>query len=296
MALFEIKKRLESVSDTRKITQALQMVAASRMKGFQRKAVHARAYSDALLNALRLASPKMEELPLFTPRATGRIVFVLLTANKGLCGALNARLVSELFSSDRFRSAAPERRLLMTIGNKGYEAALRSGYPVERHFNEIGEDIDALQAMAVIGPIVEAWESGEASEVVLCAPHYRNPFESDPTVRDFLPLSATLPEPDPALPEAQPYFEPDPARVADSLSHQIIQSMFLQAFYELKAAEYSSRMVAMKKASDAASDVVSALTLEYNKTRQAAITAQLSELACADEAMQDEESVPVAVS
>lgn len=296
MALFEIKKRLESVADTRKITQALQMVAASRMKGFQRKAVHARAYTDALLQALRLAAPKMEELPLFTPRTTGRTVFVLLTANKGLCGALNARLVSELFSSERFRSVAPERRALMTVGNKGYEAALRAGYPVERHFSEIGEDIDALQAMGVIGPIVSAWESGEASEVVLCAPHYHNPFESNPTVRDFLPLAAALPEPDPEIPVPRPYFEPDPARVADALSHQVIESLFLQAFYELKAAEYSSRMVAMQKASDAASDVVSALTLEYNKTRQAAITAQLSELACADEAMQEEEPIPAAVS
>lgn len=308
MPLLEIKKRLQSTQDSKKITQALELVAASKMKGFQKKALGSRAYALDLLHALKSIMPHWETLDFAQNREQGKTVFVLLTSNKGLCGTLNARLVSSLLKSNSWKTCKPEERILITIGKKGNEAARRQGFTAQMDFEGITEELTPLGSLEIIDKILSYWKSGEANKIILVSPHYVNAFTSVPTHKIYLPFSLDMLKSHSVEgPQNQDtgainadigdegeklmYLEPGKDEILNLLSMQIIHALFDQSFYELKASEYSSRMVAMKKSTDAATDIISALTLEYNKVRQSIITQQLAELATASEAMEEEELV-----
>ncbi len=286
--LVEIKKKIGAVQNTRKITKAMELVAASRMKQFQRKAVGTRSYAWSLLDALQQDVVSLQETVFGEHRETGKVLFVILTSDKGLCGALNQQLIRTLWRSERWRMLPPEERALITIGKKSFEAATHAGItPLER-FEGLSEQMTPVKALAVIDKILGYWERGEVREIVFVSPHYVNPFTFHPTLKTYLPFNAGMIETHTtwrgggatATPEAMPidFHEPSKERVREALAIQLIETLFLQAFYELKATEYSSRMVAMKNATEAADEMVRSLTLSYNKARQGAITQQLAEL------------------
>lgn len=288
--LVEIKKKIGAVQNTRKITKAMELVAASRMKQFQRKAVGTRGYAWSLLDALQQNVASVQETVYGELREKGPVLFVLLTSDKGLCGSLNQQLIRTLWRSDRWKSLAEGDRRLITIGRKSFEAATHAGIkPIER-FEGLVEQMTSLKALAVIDVILGYWERGEVREIVFVAPHYVNPFTFHPTVKTYLPFTAEMvathaewrEKKEEAVLEQEAsidFHEPSKERVSEALATQLMETLFLQAFYELKATEYSSRMVAMKKATEAADEMVGSLTLSYNKARQGAITQQLAELA-----------------
>jgi F-type H+-transporting ATPase subunit gamma len=203
---------------------------------------------------------------------------------------LNQQLIRTLWRSPAWKDLAQEDRRLITIGRKSFEAATHAGVkPLER-FEGLSEQMTSLKALEVIDIILGYWERGEVREVVFVSPHYVNPFVFHPTVKTYLPFTSDMVAThfawreqgaEAPLGEEVPvdFHEPSKERVSESLATQLMETLFLQAFYELKATEYSSRMVAMKKATEAADDMVGALTLSYNKARQGAITQQLAELA-----------------
>ncbi|MBP6944725.1 ATP synthase F1 subunit gamma [Patescibacteria group bacterium] len=287
--LVEIKKKIGAVQNTRKITKAMELVAASRMKQFQRKAVGTRSYAWGLLDALQQDVASLQETVFGERRETGKVLFVILTSDKGLCGALNQQLIRTLWRSERWKALAPHERALITIGKKSFEAATHAGItPLER-FEGLSEQMTPVKALAVIDKILGYWERGEVKEIVLVSPHYVNPFVFHPTLKTYLPFTSDMIEThgvwrgdgaSAVVPEAMPvdFHEPSKERVSEALAIQLIETLFLQAFYELKATEYSSRMVAMKNATEAADEMVRSLTLSYNKARQGAITQQLAEL------------------
>lgn len=286
--LVEIKKKIGAVQNTRKITKAMELVAASRMKQFQRKAVGTRSYAWSLLDALRQDVTSLQETVFGEHRETGKVLFVILTSDKGLCGALNQQLIRTLWRSERWKGLPPEGRALITIGKKSFEAATHAGItPLER-FEGLSEQMTLAKALAVIDKILGYWERGEVKEIVLVSPHYVNPFVFHPTLKTYLPFTSDMIETHAvwrgdgatASADAMPidFHEPSKERVREALAIQLIETLFLQAFYELKATEYSSRMVAMKNATEAADEMVCSLTLSYNKARQGAITQQLAEL------------------
>lgn len=288
--LVEIKKKIGSVQNTRKITKAMELVAASRMKQFQRKALSARSYARNLLEVLRADEVRMDELIYGEQREHGAVLFVLLTSDKGLCGSLNQQLLRSLWSGDRWKAIPDSERLLMTVGRKGHEAAAYAGVTPIARFDGLPERLSVIDVLPMISVILGYWERKEVREVILIAPHYVNPFTFHTTQKTYLPLSAEMagthlewstgsvaPTESPARVSVE-WQEPDRGRVAQALAHQLIEMLFVQAFYELKATEYSSRMVAMKNATEAADDLVQTLTLSYNKARQSAITQQLAEL------------------
>ena len=288
--LVEIKKKIGAVQNTRKITKAMELVAASRMKQFQRKAFGSRTYAWSLLDALRQDVVQLHETRFGEIRDQGRVLFVLLTSDKGLCGSLNQQLIRTLWKSPRWTALAPEDRALITVGRKSFEAATHMGVKPLKHFEGLSEQMTALKAMPVIDHILGYWERKEVKEVILISPQYVNPFTFHATSKTYLPFTDDMIQNNlqwrtPASQEGVTastatvdLHEPSKEEVGDALATQIVEMLFVQAFYELKAAEYSSRMVAMKNATEAADEMVRSLTLSYNKARQTAITQQLAEL------------------
>lgn len=303
--LAEIKKHIQSTKNTQKITQAMQLVAANKMKTFQKKAVSARQYAWSLLEGLAMCHQSIETLPYAEKRSEGKVLFVFITSDKGLCGALNVRMMETIFKSKKWLETPTEERYLITIGRKGYETALRRGFKVEKHYPEVTEQMDQFSSLSIINDIIEYWNKNIVKEVVLISTHYVNPFITIPNMKTYLPFS---------VPMIQEYlrwqytpvsevareivlknnliiFEPSHDRVVDVLARQLVQMLFLQGFNEFKASEYSSRMVAMKKATEAADELIHGLTLQYHKSRQGAITQQLCELAAGSEAVESEQMV-----
>lgn len=297
--LIDIKKKIQSVQGTRKITQAMEMVAASRMKGFQRKALASRAYAKALVAGLDEARASWGELLFAESREKGKTLFVVVTSDKGLCGSLNQQLIRSLLREPRWNALGNEEKLLFTIGRKSFEAVHARGIPVEKRFDGLKEDLKPLDALVIVHEIVSRWTTGEVREVLFVEPEYVNAFTTRVLVKQYLPFSEEMVESHLGDGEAQSvkrktqsassdpklFFEPTREVLIEKLAEQLLEALFSQAFFELKASEYSSRMVAMKHATEAAGDMIKALTLEYNKARQSAITQQLAELAGAGAAM-----------
>jgi F-type H+-transporting ATPase subunit gamma len=294
VSLIEVKQQIKSTKNTKKITKAMQLVAASKMKKFQKVALNSREFSRMLVSTLRLSGGSIAETS-FGNSSGEKKLFVLLTSDKGLCGAMNTRLLRVLFKGDLWQGLADDEKDLITIGKKSSESAKYMGIRVMHSYNAVTEEMTPLEALKIIDKILEAWETGEYGEVYLVSPWYVNPFVFNARAKKMLPLSNQMMQeylteegidwqrgeevPDTVL------FEPSRERVAEGLALQIVRGMFTEAFYQLKATEYSSRMVAMKKATEAADDQIKILTGKFNKARQAAITQQLAELASASEAM-----------
>lgn len=303
MSLIEVKNKIQSTKNTKKTTKAMQLVAASKMKRFQVTAIHAREYALALMRHFRLMKAGLGETP-YGKSEGEKTLFVLLTSDKGLCGAMNTRLQKQLFKSETWTSLPENKRDLITIGRKSTETMRYGGIPVRDSFTQVVEEMTPMDAMPIISAIMEAWDSGEYKEIRLISPWYVNAFLFHTLEKVMLPLTdeaiieyLNVPEgeEDASLAEMgdTTIYEPNQERVAEVLAKQIVEARFIEAFYQLKATEYSSRMVAMKKATEAADDQIKILTGKYNRARQAAITQQLSELAAASEAMSTQNSYEI---
>jgi F-type H+-transporting ATPase subunit gamma len=289
-ALIETKERLGSTRDTHKITKSLQLVAASRMKYYQKKAVAVRTFSEEILQQMRLAGSSSFDDRFTKGNTNGKRLFVIITSNKGLCGNLNQRVLKQLFTSAVWQQTSEEDRAVITIGKKSTDAMRRLNIPTIARFPTVLETLDPLGALAVIDKIIKPWEDGLYGEVYLVYPRYISPFVNEPTVKKYLPYEKSLPNTETSAESAQlpVYLEPSPEAVREALWHQFIQMLFVTGFYEMKASEYSSRMIAMKKATDAAQEMIDTLTLELNKARQAKITQELAELAGASLAEEED--------
>lgn len=297
--ILEIKKKIHGIKNTRKITKAMQLVAASKMRQFQKRAVHARGFVWDLLKVL-YSNLSEESQSLYTEkRESGKTLFVLYTSDKGLCGGLNTKLINGLFRSKKWTDLKEEERALITIGKKAQNFANNNKIPVTKHFTGIPEKLSNLDAIKVVDAIFELWQKeGELKEVIFIAPHYKNSFTFYPVVKTFLPFSqeavkGILAESDEELTDSESLnqfmiYSPDQETVLDRLYEQIIQALFIESFLQLKASEYSSRMIAMQNATDAADKITANLTLVYNKARQQAITQEIAELIGASMAISEE--------
>ncbi len=291
--LNEIKKKIKATKNTRKITKAMQLVAASKMRVFQKRAVHSRQFAWELLEVLRHNLDEQISTTLTEKRDSGKTLFVLYTSDKGLCGALNTRILKALLSSKKWNEMSESDRLLMTIGKKSYDFATFRGMPVAKSFNSINEKMTSLDALDIVNEIIEYWTKHKVREVVMVAPHYKNSLVYYPVMKTYLPFSEEMvkehleaverAEGKTGMSEAfhaEPLIEYEPSQehFVQVLVQQIVSSLFVQSFLELKASEYSSRMIAMQNATDAAGDMIHKYSLQYNKARQAAITQEIAEI------------------
>lgn len=276
-SLLDVRKKIESTKNTQKITKAMQLVAASKMKHFQKAAAATHAYAEDIRRAMAATGASAE----LSGEEKGYTLFVLLTSDKGLCGAMNAQILRALGDYAVWRQTPTTERKVVAIGRKASEAARRLGLPLIATHENVPEKLDSLRAWALIGEMLAPWDNGDCRAVHIIAPHHQSAFVYHVRPRQFLPVAVGTSEGAPVAHLA----EPSRPAVAQTLARRVLEAEFMEAFAHLKATEYSSRMVAMKKATDAAVEQVKMLTSVYNKARQAKITQELAELAAASEAM-----------
>lgn len=290
-SLSGIKKQISGIKGTRKITKAMQLVAASKARSFQNKAVTIRDFALELLYILHHNHQHLDHGPLTVePKNAEKVLFVLYSSDKGLCGALNNHLAKKLLTSKEWNETPENLRTVMTVGKKAANFADYNGLNVVERVEGVSEKLTNFDALHHADDIVDIWEQGEYKKVYMVAPHYKNTFTAYPVVKQFLPMSSHALEAhigvdeesfDKELPNVENdfmIFEPSNGVVTDRLINDLVHTLFMQAFYELKAAEYGSRMIAMQNATDSADKLIQEKTLVYNKARQAAITQEIAEI------------------
>jgi F-type H+-transporting ATPase subunit gamma len=279
----EIRGKIKSVENTKKITKAMEMVAASKMRKAQDRMRGARPYSEKIRNiAANLAAANPEFSHPFLAKARDNnakaVGFIIVTTDKGLCGGLNTNLLRLVTSKFRDVETAGNKIQTVAIGNKGLGFLNRTGVPVVAHVTQIG---DTPHLEKLIGPVkvmLEEFEAGKLDAVYLCYTKFINTMKQEPTVEQLLPLPEAKMQADKGAHKWDYIYEPDAPAVIDDLLKRYVEALVYQAVAENLASEQSARMVAMKSASDNAGNVIGELKLIYNKTRQAAITKELSEI------------------
>ncbi|WP_426340633.1 F0F1 ATP synthase subunit gamma [Pseudoduganella sp. S-14] len=278
----EIRGKIKSVENTKKITKAMEMVAASKMRKAQDRMRAARPYSDKIRNiAANLANANPEYTHPFLAEAgteAKAVGFIIVTTDKGLCGGMNTNVLRMVTNKTRELEAAGNKIEAVAIGNKGLGFLNRIGVPVVAQATQIG---DTPHLEKLIGPVqvmLEKFQEGKLDAVYLCYTKFINTMKQEPMVEQLLPLTADKMKADDKSHNWDYIYEPDAASVIDELLERYIEALVYQAVAENLASEQSARMVAMKSASDNAGNVIGELKLVYNKTRQAAITKELSEI------------------
>ena len=276
----EIRGKIKSVENTKKITKAMEMVAASKMRKAQERMRAARPYSDKIRNiAANLAQANPEYTHAFMESNDARTTgFIVVTTDKGLCGGLNTNVLRAVTSKLKELHAAGDEANAVAIGNKGFSFLNRIGAKVVSHVTQLG---DKPHLDALIGPVkvlLDAYSEGKIKAVYLCYTKFVNTMRQEPVVEQLLPLTAAHLQADKDQHSWDYIYEPDAQTVIDDLLVRYVEALVYQAVAENMASEQSARMVAMKAATDNAGSVIGELKLIYNKTRQAAITKELSEI------------------
>lgn len=280
----EIRGKIKSVENTKKITKAMEMVAASKMRKAQDRMRAARPYSDKIRNItahLSQANPEYRSPYMRTGGTAKKVGFIVVTTDKGLCGGLNTNVLRAVTNKMRELQGAGVAVEAVAIGNKGYGFLNRIGARVVSHAIQLG---DAPQLEKLIGPVkvmLDAFVAGSLDAVYLCYTQFINTMKQEPQVQPLLPLSAQHLQQSAEEKKAYGWdyiYEPDAPSVIDELLTRYIEALVYQAVADNMASEQSARMVAMKSATDNAGNLIAELKLVYNKTRQAAITKELSEI------------------
>jgi len=277
----EIRGKIKSVENTKKITKAMEMVAASKMRKAQERMRSARPYAEKIGNiAAELAKANPEYRHPFlvkNERATGAGM-VVVTTDKGLCGGLNTNLLRAATTKLRELESAGQKTDVVAIGGKGFGFMNRVGARVVAHATQLG---DQPHIETLIGPVkvlLDAYAEGKLSAVYLCYTKFINTMKQEVVVQQLLPLKASDMATEKQAHSWDYLYEPDAATVIDELLVRYTEALVFQAVAENMASEQSARMVAMKAATDNAGNLINELKLVYNKTRQAAITKELSEI------------------
>lgn len=275
----EIRTKIKSVQNTQKITRAMEMVAASKMRKAQERMRAARPYGEKIRNVaahLSHAHPEYKHPFLIARTGAKRVGVIMVTSDKGLCGGLNTNVIRMVLGQMKAWEAAGTQVDACALGGKGFGFLQRMGGNVLSHFSGLG---DTPHLEKLIGPVkvmLDAYMEGKIDELHLCYTRFINTMKQEPVMEKLLPLSGE------DLGAAQGHwdyiYEPDAKTVIDELMSRYIEALVYQAVAENMASEQSARMVAMKAASDNAGNVIDELKLIYNKTRQAAITKELSEI------------------
>ena len=278
----EIRTKIKSVQNTRKITKAMEMVAASKMRKAQERMRKARPYADKIRNIaahLATANPEYRHPFLVNHDSVKAAGFNVITTDKGLCGGLNTNILRAFTTKLRELTNAGETVITSAIGNKGFGFLNRIGAKVVSHAVQMG---DTPHLEKLIGPVkvqLDAYTRGEIDQVFICYTRFINTMKQEPVIEQLLPLTADRLQGETSPEYSWDYlYEPDAQAVLDELLVRYIESLVYQAVAENMASEQSARMVAMKAASDNAKKVIEDLQLTYNKARQAAITKELSEI------------------
>ena len=276
----EIRTKIKSVENTRKITRAMEMVAAAKMRKAQERMRHARPYAEKIASVAAHFSKAHPEYkhPFVIARDTiKRVGLILVTTDKGLCGGLNTNALRLTLNKLKAWDEQKVEVDVCAIGSKGLGFIQRLGANIASQVTHLG---DTPHMEKLIGPVqvmLDAYKEGRIDAIYMVYSRFVSTMKQEATLTQLVPLSAE--ENDEASSEHWDYiYEPEARSVVDSLMVRYIEALIYQAVAENMACEQSARMVAMKSASDNAKNVISELKLVYNKTRQAAITQEISEI------------------
>ena len=274
----EIRNKIKSVENTRKITKAMEMVAASKMRKAQERMRAARPYGEKIRRVAGNLSHALTEYkhPFLVNRDPANVGVILVTSDKGLCGGLNSNILRLAVVKMKELESRGIKFQATCIGNKGLGFMQRAGGKITSHVTALG---DTPHLEKLIGPVkvqLDAYMKGEIDALYIGYTRFINTMKQEPVFEQLLPLSGE------AVGSAKTkwdyVYEPDAKAVIDDLLIRYVEALIYQAVAENMASEQSARMVAMKSASDNAKNVIGELKLVYNKARQAAITKELSEI------------------
>ena len=275
----EIRAKIKSVENTRKITRAMEMVAAAKMRKAQERMRAARPYAEKIRNVaahLSRANPEYKH-PFLVKREDNRnIGLIVVTSDKGLCGGLNTNILRLAVNNMKSWEGEGKGIQVCTIGNKGLGFMSRIGAKVKSHLIGLGDTPHLEKLIGAVKLMLDAYTAGEIDAIHISYNRFVNTMKQEPCVEQLLPLSGE--QMGTAEGSWDYIYEPEAKQIIDELLVRYIESLVYQAVVENMASEQSARMVAMKAASDNAKSVIGELKLVYNKARQAAITREISEI------------------
>ncbi len=281
----EIRGKIKSFENTKKITKAMEMVSVAKMRKAQERMRAARPYAEkirSLAANLAAAAPEYKHPFMLKNESAKTAGFILVTTDKGLCGGLNTNVLRAVTNKLKEVEASGQKSEAVAIGNKGYGFLTRIGAKVVSHATQLGDKPTLEKLIGPVKVLFDAYAEGRLSVVYLCYTRFINTIKQEPVVVQLLPLSAESLAADKSA-DGQSHswdylYEPDAATVIDELLVRYTEALVYQALAENMASEHSARMVAMKAATDNAGNLIGELKLIYNRTRQAAITKELSEI------------------
>ena len=276
----EIRTKIKSVENTRKITRAMEMVAASKMRKAQERMRAARPYAEKIRQVaahLSRANPEYKHPFLVKRDVIKNVAVIIITSDKGLCGGLNTNILRLVVARMKELEGENKGISICAIGNKGFSFMSRIGAKVKSHMIGLGDIPHIEKLIGAVKVMLDAYNAGEIDAIYISYNGFVNTMKQEPRMEQLLPLSSESLEP--ANGSTWDYiYEPDAKVVVDELLVRYIESLVYNAVTENQASEQSARMVAMKAASDNAKEVIGELKLIYNKARQAAITKEISEI------------------
>jgi F-type H+-transporting ATPase subunit gamma len=274
----EIRTKIASIKNTQKITKAMQMVAASKIRKAQDRMQAARPYAEKLRNVighLRLANPDYKH-PFLIDRPVKGVGIIIISADRGLAGGLNINLFKAALAQIKEAQGRGEKVHLCLIGLKAVAFFRRLGIPVDASVTHLGDRPSIAQLIGTVKVMLDLYRNNEIDKLILVNNVFVNTMTQKGTVSQLLPVQATDEK---NLQEHWDYiYEPSAAELLDALLMRYVESQVYRGAVENAASEQAARMVAMKAATDNAGDLISELQLIYNKARQAAITTELSEI------------------
>ena len=275
----EIRTKIKSVENTRKITKAMEMVAASKMRKAQDRMRASRPYADKIRNVaahLSFAQSEYRHPFLIKRDVVKNVGLIVVSSDKGLCGGLNTNVLRLSLNQMKAWEAEGKGISVSAIGNKGYGFMNRIGAQVKSHITGLGDTPHLEKLIGTIKVMLDAYIAGEIDQLYICYTKFINTMKQEPTMQQLLPLTGEqLGSPNGHW---DYIYEPEAKPVVDELMTRYIESLIYNAVAENMASEQSARMVAMKSTSDNAKSVIGELKLVYNKARQAAITKEISEI------------------
>lgn len=274
----EIKRRIRSVQNTEKITKAMKLVSASKLRRAQGSVVSARPYKNKLQKVLSRLVASMGSAvtdPLLEIREVKRVGFVIFASNKGLAGGYNANIMKKALAEVQGAKARGVEVGIVAIGKKTRDFFQKRGYVIDEEFLTVNDIPSAVDADAITKMIKSAYITGKYDEVHIVYAEFRSAMSQEPTAVKILPVET----PESASGEGMEYiFEPSPAEVLSQILPLYLANQVFSALTEAKAGEHGARMTAMTAATDNANALVARLNLDYNRARQAAITNEITEI------------------
>jgi len=271
----KVRRRIRGVQNIAKITRAMEMIAASKMRRAQERGLAGRPYSEKIEQVIAdlAALPGIGlQHPLLQQRPTEHIAVVHITPDRGLCGGLNGNLNRNL-AAFILKQEVPVR--VVAVGRKGRDFSVRQGCDMEAEFTELGDRPSLLDTLPISHIIIDDYANGSIDNVYISYPRFVSTMVQTPVVRQLLPVQ---PAEIPAVSNVDYIYEPGAADVLGGLLPRFVEMQIYHAILESIASEYSARMVAMRNATDSANELIGDLTLLYNKARQEAITTELLDI------------------